>query len=740
MECASLVTAEPPASAPAADAGFALSPATARELVTRLARAVQRATIYPPGHPSVRLSTTPFVEALRGLRAAEVLVGFTSDSVFLGTHPRDARPFDLPWMSSRLSARGLASLRIEPRISLEEAERLIVWLAGADDLLAPHAALPVFDGAVVGRVDFAAVRFRDEAREAGAAGTSYELAWQSVSHTLAGDWMAGASGAAVGDPAALAGLVRDAIERHEGTGVREIGERLVEVGVQLAGMPEDVQAAVKGRLATFVTALPPELRRQVLTATPGDDPDKLALLGGVVNRLPSAVVLEMIQGAELTRGGSSHQFLSFMLKLAGLAATEPQLAEAFEGRCSAAGLPRDLAYFETPQLRAVLQDLLESRPDDAAGIAPEEYQQRLEAISSATAAAQRGYDATRHVAPGDASGLSRQNARIALHLLQGAAIDPSDQAMCLDRLLQVLPDCAEQWQADLLAGAVAVAARLVGPGVSTTEVAEKAGRISAWFERPAVLRAVIARIEGVAGEPSPELLTVARAGGEALAGALLSEAIRQEAPQVRERLSRALAWLDPDAVRRAVTTACQQGPRRARALLAALAAAGAASPVAYAALLLLADGDPLLRCDAFRLLFGTQLSTARFEAIVGRGLEDANPRVVELAVDEARRRPQAGVRPLAALLERRVPAVLAPAQRHAVNALAAMGMPEAREGLRASLAVRRTRFDVASRRVSVAIFVALLAGGDPEDALAARAWRRSPAGWVTRLFGSGGQA
>lgn len=723
---------------PRAASAAELSPPLARDLVTRLARAVQRATIYPARHPNVRLAVSPLVEALRALPVAEVLVGFTSDRVFIGTNHRDAAPFDLPWMSARLSARGLSSLRINPRIAPDEAERLIVWLAGTDDLLSADD-LPVFDGAVVARVDFAAVRFRDEPPEE-AAGSPAELAWHAVSRLLAEGWAVDWAGNGPVDAAELASRVRDAIELREGTGVKEIGDRLVAAGAQLVKLPADVQATVKARLAAFVTALSPELRGQLLTVSPGDDPAKLSLLGDLVDRLPTGLVLEVIQGAELVRGSSSRQFLSFMMKLASLAATEPQLAEAFECRCSAAGLPRDLAYFETPQLRRILEDLLESRPDDAPMIAPEGYQQRLEQISASSMSAAVGYDADRHASATDTSVLARQSARVSLYLLEGEGLEPPDQGACLDRLLAALPLALDAWDADLLAAISDVAARISRTEGLAATVVEKATATLAWFERPAMLDAVIARLEDADGEPSTDLVLMARAGGLLLAEAVLTRLARlaRTSPSAgRARLSRALDWLEPDTVRAALAEAYRKAPAQARALLAALADGGAAWPAAEAAQLFLGDEDPLLRLEAYRVLFAAHVNTPRWKSAVQKGLEDTDARVLHLSIDEAGSRTRVGVWPLAAFLDRRGTAAVAAAHLRAVGVLAAMDAREARQALRAALAARRMRWDAASRRVAAAIADALAPGGSHDDEVAIRRWRRSPAGWLTWLFGRG---
>ncbi len=723
---------------PSPDAGGAaeLPAHVAKDLVTRLARAVQRATIYPPAHPSVRLASTPLVDALRGLPCAEVLVGFTSDRVFVGTNHRDAVPYELPWMSARLSARGLSSLRIATGITLDETERLIVWLAGSDDLLA-GGDLPAFDGATVTRLDFAAVRFRDAPLAEVEAGGPAELAWHAMSRLLAPHWTADGAGTATLDPVELARLVRDGIERLEGTGVRALGDRLVAVGTELASLPEQVRVAVKGRLAGFVGALSPELRGQLLTASAGDDPAKLSLLGELVDRLPNSLVLEVIQGATLARGSSSGQFVAFMGKLASVAATDPELAEVFESRCAAAGLPGDLAYTEPQRLRAVLTDLLASKADDVTGIAPADYQRRLEAIATSSPGAPSGYDTARHASPTDPAALAMQSARIALLLLQAGDMEPDDRAACLDRLIAALPRALDAWDPELLAGAADLAERLARHGDTAAGTVDQVVAVVGWFGQPAVVEAVTERVLEAGDEPSPGLVALARASGQPLAEHLLGHLVHPGEHDRRGPLARALGWLSAEAVRGALSEICRTAPRRARALLAALSEGGAGTAALEAAQLLLSGDDPALRLDAFRVLFGTTAGEQYWDALVRRGLEDPDPRVLRLVIDEASTRPGFAVAPLAAFVERldppHGPAILA----HAVRTLATLGTPEARESLRRSLAACRTRLDARSRVMATVIAAELDAGGDAADAEAVRRWRHSPAGWLARLLGGG---
>ena len=323
----------------------AVSPRLAHDLLSRLARAIQRALIYPPGHPSIAPATAPFVEALHALLTTmpRVVVGVTSDRLFVGTSSDAASACEVPWLSVRLASRDISEIRFDAGVSSRDAERIVAWLArGEQDADARQP--PDVAGVHVTFLDFAGLRFRDGAATGDAADPAV-AAWRNVTRRLAGDWF-GTGGDVPLDPTDLARYMLNVVDQFEGAGLRHFSDRVSRLSADMAGLPADARAAIKVRLAEFMSALSPELRAQILGASPSDDPGKLKVLGEMIDQLPRPDLLEVIRRLEFSRGGSTSQFISFMLKLSTVAATNARVAAALEARYEEEGLPPDLVSAE----------------------------------------------------------------------------------------------------------------------------------------------------------------------------------------------------------------------------------------------------------------------------------------------------------------------------------------------------------------------------------------------------------
>src|SRR5437867_8355989 len=82
------------------------------EALVRMARAVQKATIYPDGHPAVPGAVDVFLAALKqALEDRPVLtIGIASDRFLLEGEPIAEKHGVLPWLAQFLHERGLASI------------------------------------------------------------------------------------------------------------------------------------------------------------------------------------------------------------------------------------------------------------------------------------------------------------------------------------------------------------------------------------------------------------------------------------------------------------------------------------------------------------------------------------------------------------------------------------------------------------------------------------------------------
>ena len=688
------------------------------------------------------MAARPVVEALAHLleTVPTLLLVFTSEGVFVGTHPEDVQPHEATWLSSRLTARGVASLAFAGGLSEEDAQRLIAWLA-TDEELRPRVEAPSFGACVITGIDYSRAQFR-EAPATREHGLPAALAWRGVARSLTDDWSSPDS-EVPSTPDELAHRVLGMLERQEGAGVGELNQRLVGVTSQLAGLSDDVRAAVKGRLAEFLGALTPELRERLLTATPRDDAPKLDLLTQLVDRLPRSCVVDMVSHLKFERGGSTHQFMALILKLTGIASGDSAVAEALASRCRREGLPLDPASLNAPQAQQALEQVLTPRAGDVDDINPREYQAQLEALS--TKDLRRGRPASasdRHSDPRDARCVSGQAARIALYLLQSSEGEDGDTEVCLARVQQEFPHQLAERRLDLLGEAAGVFQLVAQTGVRDSAVVHRAQAGLEFFASAAVVDEVVAFAESAADPASGPLMVLARAGGVAGAEAVLTRLSRRPAREVASRLGALLGGLNPPVCRSALRGLYHRAPSVARPIVSALLAVGGGPTLAGLGQELLDDADAAVRADACRLAFSSP-GAVQVEAVLARALQDDDARVAEVGIDAVEHHETLlGASALWAFLAARRPASVALLQHRLVRVLARHPAPRARLILIDALGHRQSRFDRAGRLLSRSIAVALERTGGMDGAAAVNAWRRSPAGLVSRLLGdvAGGAA
>ena len=427
-----------------------------------------------------------------------VVIGVTSDRLFVGTSSDAASACEAPWLSARLASRDISEIRFEAGVSSREAERIVVWLARGDT--GPNGRqAPDMDGVHVTFLDFAGLRFREGAAGIDALDPAV-IAWRNVTRRLAGDWF-GTGGDAPLDPTDLARYVLHMVDQFEGAGMRHFTDRISSLSVDLAALPADARAAIKLRLAEFMSALSPELRAQILSASPADDAGKLKVLGEVIDHLPRPDLLEVIRHLEFTRGGSTSQFISFMLKLSTIAAPDATMAASLGERFEDEGLPADLVEAEPRVAERVLNELLARRDTDVDNIAPELYQARLEELSATALPTLVRIDTSRHVDPSRLDDMAEHVAHIALRLVESCG-QAEERRACLGRLETQLPTLLAAGRFDLLADA------------TTAFDSTRSAGAQRFFTHPATTRAVLGAVHEAGSECPEPLVILARAGGD----------------------------------------------------------------------------------------------------------------------------------------------------------------------------------------------------------------------------------
>lgn len=703
----------------------------ARDVLLGVSRAVQRATIYPPGHPSIGVATRPLVDALARVfdTVSTLVLAFTSEGVLVGTHAGDAQLQEASWLGARLAARGVASIEFSGRVPPETAERLVNWLAQPGELVEGDGT-PALDGCAITRIDYSRASFR-EAPVTDDVSPAVALAWRMLCRSLTGEWGI-PSDEVLRDPTALARYVGTMLERQEGAGIGEFIERFAGVNSHLAKLSGNTLAIVKERLASFLEALSPEFRDRLLAATPRDSADKLELLAQLVDRLPRPLVIDVVKRLKFERGGSAHQFITLMTKLTVVAAGDEAVAEVLAERCRLEGLPSDPVSLADPAAQQLLDQMLTPREGDVAGVNPEDYQQHLDALGTGrTRPRCRDFVSPQHGDPGDVRVVAHHAAEIALCLLRQGGGDDAGGAVCADRVRQELPAWLADGHLELLAQVASAFQAAVSSGGETLTARQARGGLE-FFGTAGFAREIVARLEDADRIDEP-VAVLARLGGAKVAQAVLTRLGARPGPEVTRRLGAALGTLEIDLVRTALADLCADTPSFSRAAVAALLASGAPVAVELAEVLV-GEADPVVRAGAYRLLLSGR-GAPPGEDVLTRILGDDDPRVVEIAIDAVERHEVlAGPRALGAFLDARRPAGVAPLQQRLVRVLAKRPEPAARGVLADALARRRMRFDRSGRLLSRVMSVALERTGGADAAAVVIAWRRSPAGLVSRLL------
>jgi hypothetical protein len=728
------VNARPIAPAAGADAepqARAWPPPGTREVLLGLSRAVQRATIYPPGHPSIGVATRPFVDALARVldTTLPLVIGFTSDGVLVGTAASDGLTQDASWLSGRLAARGVASLEFTGPLTAAEAEQLIGWLA-QPDAFTPGSDVPSIGGCLVGCIDYSRASFR-ETPVTDDVTPAVALAWRMVCRALTGEWEPPGD-LALRDPSDFACYVSGMLERQEGSGIGEFCERFAGLNGQLARLSGSTLLAIKGRLARFLDALSPEYRDRLLAATPTDSDDKLELIAQLVDRLPRPLVLDVVRGSKFERGGSAHQFVMLMVKLTEVAARDEHVASALSERFGREGLPFEPSSLASPATQQLLADLLTPREGDVAGVNPGGYQEHLEALASGQSnRCHQHFVSPRHTDPRDEQAVAGHAALIALNLLGMGEAEDADTVVCVDRVRQQLPAWLAAEQVDVLAQA-ASALQAAAASRTDTPASERARAAIGFFASAECVRAIVSRLER-SGPAGSALTLLARSGGDAVAKSVLARLARRPGPDIAGRLGLALDALEFDVLRAALADLCASTPAFSRAVVVALVSSRA-QVAAGLVEQLVGDRDPVVRAEALRLVL-SRLSAEVPEAPLRRALGDQDPRVVEVGLDAVERHGASiGPATLGAFLDARRSGPVASLQHRLVRVLAKRPEPAARAVLAQVLGLRAWRFDRPSRLLSRMICLALERTRDAACDAAARAWRRSPAGFVSRLL------
>jgi hypothetical protein len=693
----------------------------AQTFLLRLTRGVQRAAIYPAGHPAVAQGVGPLLDALRALVAEgplTVAVGRTR--LLVSGADRPPTEHELPWLAARLFDRQIAALTIDPQLDANALARLVSWLSNTT---ADADGLPDLSGIALSRFDGRHLRFR-ERDAAGTADAPAEalVAWHVLTAPLR-EAYAGSDGDDADAPAVLSARIRQALHAAEGTGVADLADRLVRAHAGAAPLDADAKAAVIVRLAALVNGLSPELRGSLLATHSADDAGKLALVEDLLPHMPPGVIADIAAGVTIDAAPAPAPFVRFLKKLSRVSADHPVAREALATRLGGLALPAlldadDLGVGAVRNSAAAI---------DADTVVPTKYRARLEQLTNEALESPRAprIDLASLEPPALDAHVMRMALLQARKYLPGAEAEPY-----LRCLLDVLPREYARRSTPALMDAADLVLRLraVG-GELTPDGRDVLARLERAFGQPEAIALAIETIVEAphhAGDLSPALLL---AGGAGAARAALDWIETAADDDARRRVAAVITLFDAETYRTVVAPVLPRNAAAAGAIASVLDAIDPARAIDVA-IGLMAHTRADVRRRATAWLLGASLSVARAQRVLHQALEDREPAVVTAALDavdglDAR----AFVEPLAAFAARRLPPALVPLQWRAMTMLAAREDGAAR--LAAVLARRGYRCGAADRRVSRAIATALTRAASAGAREAARAWRWTPAGLLS---------
>ena len=767
--------------------------ALVRDAVIRLTRLVQRAAIYPPGHPTVRLLLAPFLEAVAPFTdgTTPLRLGVLRDRLVAVAGSAPPQEHESKWLAGQLHGRGVSLIVVEGPVDAEELLAFARWLSGpaqaGDRPSAPR-------GLAVSFVDYTGAAFDDapgiiETTDGGLG------AWHRIAATLIGDGSgphdgggdaaqvagltglgnalgakgalgalmgtgvgpgasggpggphetSGAGGSGTGggrgdgtgpglDPQAVAAAIQSELALSEGTGVSAATERLLVAGTRLGRLSPIERVAVKQRLADLVDRLPDEVRHQLLRVVPNDDPRKCDLLSAVLDDLPTQRVLDLVPRVDMKRGTHVSPFLTFLVKLCSVAAREASVSEAVEAQLGRFNLPTDLVHAESDHVRAVLEQAFSQTAEHYTSIG-ELYQSSINEFSiafeaSADSEARRMIDAGQ-----DAKATTQHAALIAVALVRS---DPRDVSTisCLtfarDAATRTLGGGDDKLS--LLAELAAVASLVAesAPDASTRTVVQEC---LALCRQPMALEQLINAIGEHVGAPSDTLTALFIASG--LSGTVLAVTRMTDLPDgaFRDRLGELVARQELEIVRTALTRL----RRDDHPVMIVLNVLRVLDPIRAPELcrLFIRDPDAGIRRLSLDMLREAPLSPTKRERVMIQAMGDHDADVALTALtDLCANQTPTGLAALTKYLSKVDDRELEQLQIAAVDLLCDAWSGGASDVLATALLNRRHIFNGGPRRVSQVMVSALSAKPDLQGQAAARAWQRSAAGlWSTVLGG-----
>lgn len=287
------------------------------DFVIRLSHALQRHSMYPPGHPSLPPADRSVVSSLDGLLGShpQISIGVASDRLVVEGIQTDPNQTLLRELAARLHRHHLAALTVRRGVGAAEVAELLDLLCLDPARSRPLGLLPPEQSPRLKHIQLYPVRY-DSLHlvdgEATPAGPSEQLWMALASAALSGAEMDTASIA----PDQVAGAIRSNAG-SDGYDRRITGHIL---GIVQRSIGDEAEDELRPRISELVSSLDKPTLRRLIEASGGAH-DRLQLMQGLADWTAAEAVVDLAEaGAEAVGRDISNWMLRLLGKMSSLAA------------------------------------------------------------------------------------------------------------------------------------------------------------------------------------------------------------------------------------------------------------------------------------------------------------------------------------------------------------------------------------------------------------------------------------
>lgn len=313
--------------------------------VSRLARAVQRHSMYPPAHPALRPAVVEMREALLELLGDryEVTMEVARNQVAIDGAESDPRNSQYRSLAALLHRHQLAAITFFTGVSESELAEFLSAVAHEPD----RTGRPLADTAAEEGVEWSGIRLhairygalgisRGEVEERQADPEAASRVWLSLARAAVGGDAEGLGGEGdvdggdgAFDPERLAAAIEQRSTEQEFA--TDLVGKLSTLARELRGEGEDGE--LRGRASRFVSLISPETLRRVLVLG-GDASARRGLVRNAAEWMEPESMVKLVRAAAgVERKDLSHMCLLLMMKLSRYAASDdPELSQQAEAR------------------------------------------------------------------------------------------------------------------------------------------------------------------------------------------------------------------------------------------------------------------------------------------------------------------------------------------------------------------------------------------------------------------------